>query len=85
MKEIKNSSVYNDYFSDTAMTVGTNLNGEEFVTFVFMSNTPNVITDDNGQLQLESLEKTKQASVTMTESQARRFYSSLEDFFKVRG
>lgn len=67
--------------ADSAVTLGTNIDGHEILTFVFLNNYPTVKNVD-GNLTFHSIEKQKVASVTMGNAQARRFYESLKSIFE---
>lgn len=67
--------------ADSVVTVGTNLDGEEIMTLIFMDNYP-VVGMENGALNITSLEKRKVAMITISQQKARRFYDSLKSIFE---
>lgn len=82
MKILNKSDSYLEIFADMNITVGSNVNGDEFVTFVFLGSTPSVFIDDKDQIKCDILEKEKRGSVTMTYAQGKRFYESLKVMFE---
>ncbi|HAV1918835.1 hypothetical protein VZ170_01315 [Enterobacter hormaechei] len=82
MKSINNAAGYLSIFADSSITVGSNVNGDEFVSFVFMASTPSVYIDANDQIKCDVLDKEKLGTVTMNHAQAKRFYESLKVMFE---
>ncbi len=73
----------NNYFevaADSIVTVGTNIDGDEIMTLVFLNNYP-VITSNNGALNVANIEKRRVASVSIGKNQAKKFYESLKSVF----
>lgn len=82
MKKIENSNNFIETFADMTFTIGSSVNGDDFVTFVFLGSRPDVYINDVDQVACDSIGKERRASVTMTQKQAKRFYDSLKDIFE---
>ncbi|MDF7627685.1 hypothetical protein PUG46_00210 [Erwiniaceae bacterium L1_55_4] len=78
--EVPESAGYCELRADSVVSVGTNIEGDQILTFVFTNNFP-VLEFKNGELALKTLEKKKVASVTMGHNQAKMFYDSLKSIF----
>lgn len=77
---IPESPNYAEYFSDGVVTVGTGEEGAELLTMIFLNFHP-VVGMADGTLTVTGIEKRKTASVTLTKSQAKKFYNSLKPLF----
>lgn len=71
-----------DVYADSIVTVGTNIHGDETINFVFFKNYPVIDCDEFHALNVTVIEKRRVASVTVTQSQAQRFYESLKSIFE---
>lgn len=74
----------NNYFevaADSIVTVGTNIDGDELMTLVFLNNYP-VITSADGTLNVSDIEKRRVASISIGKNQAKKFYESLKGVFE---
>ncbi|HHT4099201.1 TPA: hypothetical protein ACTYYT_003821 [Klebsiella pneumoniae] len=67
--------------ADSVVTVGTNLDGEEVMTLIFMDNYP-VVGFKEGTLNITNLEKRKVAMITISQQKAKKFYDSLKGIFE---
>ncbi|MDM3050905.1 hypothetical protein OGV87_09880 [Citrobacter sp. CK183] len=67
--------------ADSVVTVGTNLDGEEVMTLIFMDNYP-IVGFEEGVLNITKLEKRKVAMITISQQKAKKFYESLKGIFE---
>lgn len=79
---IPESNNYIESSADSILTVGTNVNGDDLITFVFLNNYPVVVSDENQALSVTGVEKRRVASISVSNGQAKRFYESLKDIFE---
>lgn len=73
-----------DYFeakADSIVTVGTNIEGDELLTLIFLNNYP-VVVSEEGVLNVNSIEKRRVAAITLGQGQAKKFYESLKTIFE---
>ncbi|MDF1895063.1 hypothetical protein [Rahnella contaminans] len=73
-----------DYFeakADSIVTVGTNIEGDQLVTLIFLNNYP-VVVSEEGVLNVNSIEKRRVAAITLGQGQAKKFYESLKSIFE---
>lgn len=80
--EVEESSTYLSAASDTTVIVGTNTNGEDLLSFVFLNNAPVVMVNENDQVIMQSIKKQKIATISMSISQAKNVYDSLTKLFE---
>ncbi|WP_110875946.1 hypothetical protein [Franconibacter helveticus] len=80
---IPEASNYFEAKADSVVTIGTNADGEEIVTFIFLNNYPIVAVEENGNLTINGIQKRRVASVTLGKNQAMKFYNSLKDAFNL--
>lgn len=79
--EVPESRNYIEIKADSALAVGTNNDGEELLTFLFLNNYP-IVKNENGSISVSNIEKRKLASVTLGMNQAKKFYESLKSIFE---
>ncbi|MDH1086347.1 hypothetical protein N5C79_07605 [Pantoea brenneri] len=77
---IQESANYIDVKADSIVTVGTNIDGDEVITLIFLNNYP-IVSSAGGALNVSDIEKRRVASVTIGKNQAKKFYDSLKDVF----
>lgn len=77
---VPESTNYFEVKADSIVTVGTNIDGDEIMTLIFLNNYP-VITSADGSLNVTDIEKRRVASVTIGKNQAKKFYESLKSVF----
>jgi len=73
-----------DYFeakADSIVTVGTNIEGDQLMTLIFLNNYP-VVVSEEGVLNVNSIEKRRVAAITLGQGQAKKFYESLKSIFE---
>ncbi|WP_208952551.1 hypothetical protein [Rahnella sp. ChDrAdgB13] len=63
------------------MTVGTNIEGDQLMTLIFLNNYP-VVVSEEGVLNVNSIEKRRVAAITLGQGQAKKFYESLKSIFE---
>ena len=80
-ENIPESSHYFESKADSVVCVGTNAEGDESFTFVFLDSYP-IVGQDNGNLTVTGLEKRKVASITIGKNKANAFYESLKHIFE---
>lgn len=73
---------YVNVMADSVVTVGSNQNGVDTMTFTFMVSNPVVVVDDAGKIDFKELKKQKIASINMNIAHAEKFYSSLKKIFE---
>lgn len=79
--EISESSNFFEAKADTVVTVGTNVEGDEITTFIFLDNYP-VVEYENGDLTVTRIEKRKVAAISVGKNKARMFYESLKETYE---
>ena len=77
---IEESKNYFETKADSVVSVGTSIDGEDLVTFVFMNNYP-MVSQQNGAIHMSGVEKKRVASITLSNIQAKKFYKSMESIF----
>lgn len=78
---IEESKGYFEAKADSVVSVGTNIEGDELMTLIFLNNYP-VVESDNGVLNVTRLEKRRVASITLGNGEAKKFYESLKKVFE---
>ncbi|WP_446027845.1 hypothetical protein [Lelliottia amnigena] len=81
VEEIKESSSYFEAKADAVVSVGTNVDGDEITTFIFLDNYP-VVSHKNGELTVTGIEKRRVASISIGSAKARKFYESLKNIYE---
>lgn len=79
--EVKESSNYFEAKADAVVSVGTNVEGDEITTFIFLDNYP-VVSQKNGELTVTGIEKRRVASVSIGTAKAKKFYESLKSIYE---
>lgn len=79
--DIAESKNYLETKADSVVTVGTNVDGDELLTLVFLNNYP-IVQNQSGNVTVTGIEKRRVASVTLGMGQARKFYDSLKSIFE---
>lgn len=67
--------------ADSVVTLGSNFDGEEIMTLIFMDNYP-IISQTDGGIDITEIEKRKVAMISISQQKARRFYESLKNIFE---
>lgn len=78
---VPESSSFFESRADSVVSIGTNMDGNEIITFVFMDNYP-VVGQVDGELTITSIEKRKVAAITLGQGNAKKFYESLKKIFE---
>lgn len=77
---IPESTGYFETKADSVVTVGTNIDGDEILTLVFLNNYP-IVENVNGSINVTDIEKRRVASISIGKNQAKKFYESLKSVF----
>lgn len=78
---VPESSNYFQGRADSVVTLGSNIDGEEIMTLIFMDNYP-IISQTDGVIDITEIEKRKVAMISISQQKARRFYESLKNIFE---
>ncbi|EPR0415874.1 hypothetical protein ACUZIQ_001850 [Enterobacter hormaechei] len=79
--EVIEASSYFEAKADAIVSVGTNVEGEDTTTFIFLNNYP-VVGYENETLTVKGIEKRRVASITIATSKAKKFYESLKQIYE---
>lgn len=79
--DVKESSTYFEAKADAVVSVGTNVEGDEVTTFIFLDNYP-VVSHQHGELTVTGIEKRRVASISIGTAKARKFYESLKSIYE---
>ncbi|EPY4826211.1 hypothetical protein ACXDJ7_000999 [Klebsiella pneumoniae] len=81
VNSVLESKNYIETNADGVVTIGTQNNGYDVYSFVFLNSSP-VISHENGEIVVTGMERTKVASVTLSKQKAFDFYQSLKSLFE---
>ncbi|AUZ69882.1 hypothetical protein L2106_11115 [Citrobacter portucalensis] len=79
--DVLESKNYIETNADGVVTIGTQNNGYDIFNFVFLNSNP-VIGQENGEVVVTGMQRTKVVSVTLSKQKAYDFYESLKNLFE---
>ncbi|WP_314140027.1 hypothetical protein [Buttiauxella noackiae] len=79
--DIIESSGFVETAADGVVTIGTNNNGFDVMTMVFLNSSP-VIGHKDGEIIVHGMQRKRVASITLSKEKAFDFYKSLKSIFE---